>query len=97
MNVLTVLRILIIGMSIVGLVTWIVVWKRTGEPATIAPISWLVALIGFNIWRFIIKDGTEFHQLVTNYWSAALHISAVILLVTASLLFMDRRLWIWKR
>lgn len=81
------LRLIVVGISIFGMVIWTIYYLKYKEPGAIAPITWLLNLVAFTFYRFIITDGAIEHTRVTDTWSILLHLHALALLIAAYYIF----------
>ncbi len=88
MDLILITRTLNTILATIGILGWIYFYIKTKEPFALAPLSWLVSLFAFYIYRLFtlsfssaIKN-TQF----LNLWSSLLHTHALLLLFFGSIL-----------
>lgn len=89
-------RFFIIGLSIFGMLIWIIYYYKYKQPMAKAAIIWLANLVGFNIFRFVsVGNILENHHVtlhpeiskIVDTWSITLHLHAVVVLIAAYYIF----------
>ena len=89
-------RIITVVLAVIAIIQFLLFWKRTHEPGVFAPISWLVLIVLFSIFKFIVDGDLRFYT-----WSVVLNnfifIYGIILLIIGGFLFRDLKSWTYKR
>jgi len=86
-----VFRMLVIGMGILGLVTW-AWWAATSRHAgyAVAPLSWLINITLFMFWNTYLREvGTQLE--LANRWSILVHLHGLMLVVGAAVILLWQR------
>ena len=89
-------RIITVVLAVIAIYQFLLFWKRTHEPGVFAPISWLVLIVLFSIFKFIVDGDLRFYT-----WSVVLNnfifIYGIVLLIIGGFLFRDLKSWTYKR
>jgi hypothetical protein len=82
MNTISILRIIITILIIITIIGWSYFYRKFREPAAIAPLTWLVNILAFYLYRFYTLSNLAQGNLnLLNLWSSILHLHGVILLL----------------
>ena len=54
-------RIITVVLAVIAIIQFLLFWKRTHEPGVFAPISWLVLIVLFSIFKFIVDGDLRFY------------------------------------
>lgn len=88
----TILRYITISMAAIGIWLWAVYYIKYREPVFIAPITWLINCIAFSVFKLIVGSNLDYY-LSVSIWSNVLQIHAIVLLITAVLIFREVKMW----
>lgn len=89
-------RIITVVLAIIATTQFLLFWKRTKEPGVFAPISWLVCIILYSVFKFIVDGDLRFYTLsviLNNF----IFIYGITLLIVGGFLFRDIKSWTYKR
>lgn len=90
------LRYITVMLSFIGIVQLLLLGKRTKQPVVVAPISWLSLIIGYSIFKIIVKDDLGYYD-ATVAWVNVILIIGIILIIVGASIFRDIDKWIIKQ
>ena len=90
------MRFITILLVLVAIIQLFSFYKRIHNPGVFAPISWLVLIVAFDIFKFIVRNDLRYYN-ISLFWVNSIFILGIILLIVSAYLFRDIKTWIFKR
>jgi uncharacterized protein involved in response to NO len=90
------IRVLVVILAVISIIQFLLFWKRTHEPGIFAPISWLLLLILYSVFKFIVDGDLKYYNIAV-IWNNFIFIYGIILLIVGGYLFRDIKTWTYKR
>lgn len=90
MSIFTTFKIINVTLALIGIFAWLLYYCRYKEPVAIAPVTWLLNLLFYNVFLVFMSHTAEVMNLA-NVWSSGLRTHAAILLIAAVLIMFPRR------
>ena len=87
------LRIITIVLAFTSLIKLAVIYRRTKLPVIIAPMTWLILVFGYALFKFIV-DGSSRYYSITLIINNIILLFGIILILIAAFLFEDIKKWI---
>jgi hypothetical protein len=88
-NILLYLRLINIVLITVCVCAWILFYKRYKLIMAIAPVTWLIHVLIYGIYRFSntprVFPITEYSELVMDVWTALIIMHGIILLLVSAI------------
>jgi hypothetical protein len=85
-------RFITIGMALIAIVVWIYFFYHYREPVVVAPISWLLNVIAYIIFK-IYAGSNPLYYSASITWSTIVLTHGILLLITAAIIFKDAKQW----
>lgn len=82
MDAIAIIRIINLILVIIAIIQWSYFHRKFREPAAIAPLTWLINLLAFYVYRFYyINNISKASGELLNLWSSILFTHGLILLI----------------
>lgn len=88
-------RIITVVLAVIAILQFLRFWKRTHEPGVFAPISWLVLIVLFSIFKFVVDGDLRYYNL-SVILNNGIFIYGIVLLIVGGILFKDIKSWTYK-
>lgn len=79
-------RFFTILMAIFTLIEYIIYYGKKHNPAVLAPISWLILVVGYSIFKWVV-DGLPQYYFASVIWNNVILIQGILLLLAFLLVF----------
>lgn len=90
------LRFITMILAGVAIIQLSIFGRRTREPAVIAPISWLLLVVGYSIFKHIVGSDLDYYS-ATVLWLNIILIVGIILIIAGGIVFRDIKSWTFRR
>ena len=74
--------------TFIGIVEYIRFFIKKREPAVLAPLSWLILVFGYTIFKWVVGNNLDYY-ISSVIWSNVVLIQGVILSIAALVVFRD--------
>jgi hypothetical protein len=78
--------------AIIAIIVWMLFYRHYREPILLVPITWMVNLIGYSIFKAIVKSDLRWYDW-SVIWSNIVLLHALGLLIAAVYIFKDTKKW----
>ena len=89
-------RFFTVILATVAVVQLLLFYRKSKEPAVIAPISWLLLIIGFDIFKYIVRDNLDYY-IVSVVWTNVIFIQGIVMIIAGGYIFRDVKSWTFRR
>lgn len=89
-------RIITIGLGIVAIIQLLLFYRRTHEPGVFAPISWILLVIGYDIFKLVVQNDLKFY-IASLIWVNIIYIVGIIMIIAGGFIFRDIKRWTFHR
>ena len=80
------IRCITIGLAIFSLVEYYIYYRKKHTPAVLAPMSWLLLVVGYSIFKWVV-DGLPEYYFASVVWNNVILIQGVLLLLAFLFIF----------
>jgi len=74
--------------TFIGIVEYIRFFIKKREPAVLAPLSWLILVFGYTIFKWVVGNNLDYY-ISSVIWSNVVLIQGVILSIAALIIFRE--------
>jgi hypothetical protein len=90
------LRFITVALAIIAIIQLSLFGKRTREPAVIAPISWLLLIVGYSIFKYIVGNDLDYYD-ASVIWLNIILVVGIVLIIAGGFVFRDIKSWTFRR
>ena len=89
-------RFFTVVLATIAVVQLVLFYRKSKEPAVIAPISWLLLIIGFDIFKYIVRDDPAYY-VMSVVWTNIIFIQGIMMIIAGGYIFKDVKSWTFRR
>lgn len=86
------MRVITVMLATLTVIELLIIYKKNRVPGLIAPICWLLLIIGYDVLKFIVKSDPLYYD-VSVILVNAIFVYGIVMLLVAGYLFRDIKSW----
>ncbi len=84
------LRFITVILALIGIYQLLCFYKKTRDPGVIAPISWLLNIMIYSMFKYIVRSDLHYYN-ISVIWVAITYWHGIIILIVTGYLFRDMK------